>query len=147
MGYVIAIVLLASTAMGAWISNKSNLFMEETLSHSEIDIIVNSVKIYAQAIELFVKNNPNYQGEIRDSQLNLPSWFPQDNRIKKAMFSGRGYLYLAETPGLFSELHQILHGSLLLGRIEHRVIVHLTEGKTQIPLPPNIPDGYLVYVL
>lgn len=147
MGYMIAIILFASTTIGAWVSNKNNIFTQENSQRAEIDTIVNSIKIYAESMELFVKKLPNHQGNVSDSQLNLPRWFSQDNRIKKTVFSGRGYLYLAETPGLFSELHQVLHGSLLLGRVENQVIVHLTEGKTQIPLPPNVPDGYLIYAL
>lgn len=147
MGYIIAIMMFMSSVMGLWFFNQNQILIENSIHHSETESYINHIKIYADALEVFIKIKPVNQGEVADNQLNLPTWFTGDHRIKKQLFSGRGYVYLPAVPGLFESLHQALHGSLLLGRVNNQRIVHLTEGKLAIPLPPDIPDGYIVYVI
>lgn len=147
MGYVIAIIMFMSSAMSVWVFNKNQTLLESSIRHSETDAVINHIKIYANSIENFIKNNPSYRGKVSDEQLTLPSWFTGDRRIKKQIFSGRGYLVIPAIPGLLGALHQALQGSLLLGTVENRAMVHLTEGKLEISLPKEIAEGCIVYII
>lgn len=147
MGYVIAIIMFVSSAMSVWFFNKNQTMTAASMSHSETDAVINHIKIYANSIENFIKNHPSYHGQVMDKQLMLPSWFTGDRRIKKHIFLGRGYLYIPTKPGLLGALNQALHGSLLLGTVKNKKMIYFTEGKSEISLPAEIPDGSIVYVI
>lgn len=147
MGYVIAIIMFMSSAMSLWFFNKNQAMMEASMSYSETDAAINHIKIYANSIENFINSHPSYTGKVSDKQLTLPSWFTGDRRIKKQIFSGRGYLVIAAAPGLLEALHEALQGSVLLGSVENSTMIHLTEGKLAISLPKEIADGCIVYMI
>lgn len=147
MGYVIAMIMFMSSAMSVWFFNQNQTMMEESRRHADTDASINHIKIYADAIENFIKNNPSYHGKVNDGQLTLPEWFAGDPCIKKQIFSGKGYIGIPAMPGLLEALHQTLQGSLLLGRVKKGEIIHFTEGKLEVPVPPEMLNGFIVYVI
>jgi hypothetical protein len=139
VSYAFAIVLLVVSAIlmsSAQTRNKVNYDLS-TIDKKSTDFL-----IYANSLDSYIKANPSYSGDV-SSLITLPTWIGKDTNIKTYAANGRGYVYVANMPGLLSTISKMTNESSQLGITNSSQIV--TNGGS-ITKPSYIPINNVVYV-
>jgi len=140
--YLFAIAILLGLMIDKNIDNATT-----NAAAAQVSTVNGSMLIYRNYVVTYATANPGVAGVVPDALLGLPSWFTKPSGINNYITAGKGYVYYSGTalPEMAYDLMKATNYSIYAGVNNNGILYSPNGGNTTIPLPPQIPNGSIVY--
>lgn len=122
--------------------NQLNSYRVQMESSEQQKIITFS--LYIDEAATYLQSNPSSTGNIT-SYIIPPTWLGTTSDISVYAQSGKGYVVINKSPGLYGALIEKTGGSASLGLTINDSIL-INDGTTQMK-PASIPNNKIVFIL
>lgn len=138
------IFIAALIAFSVYLANVNQLNSYRVQMESSEQQKAITFLLYIDEVSTYLQSNPSSTGVIT-SYIILPTWLGKSSDISIYAQSGKGYVVMSKSPGLYGLLLEKTGGSASLGLSTNNSIV-FNDG-TSIPKPTQISNNKIVYIL
>ncbi|MBX4139595.1 type IV pilus biogenesis protein PilM [Pseudomonas sp. S5F11] len=139
------ILIVVSLAV-SFIYNSEQVRQERISNYSDISATSLNMLVYRNAVATYAQANPEFNGNVPDSQIVLPSWYIKSPYLANYVTTGKSYTYFfGSIPGLAGELAR-LTGSVNVGTNQNGILLSPNMANIGITLPPQIPNSAVVLI-